>query len=413
MVTPIKNLIARQSCSRWITGGLAVAGLLLSTAGAYSDDDVVTMAPPIQPAVTQSASNGLANPSLDTVFNWSEIPQNQEVPITRAVFDQGGYQLYDTVGETVVVPFTDQNLYIMKFGLSKTGDMYFVNDNGVPVLYVPKDGYLENATVSGAKWYPFSADFQPSEPVYMGIAPNWPDYVDMGWYPDMNCYGGYWCSYPGDSFIVATVGFVFIIGGHDYYGWHQFHDYCLDHRPPFHTTFRDRDVYQWASHRPYWAQRSFQGTHENLWSHRVFNHAPAVATNRSVGGIRTFEGQTHTFRGTRSLAGDSGMYLHRESPETERTFQGDRPEFNDSRTFEDSRPYVGSQRTYTAPSATFGGVRTFDAPRPERTYEPTRTYEAPARVPEQSAGFGRTESAPQMNSGGGDRGVGGGGRFGR
>ena len=30
---------------------------------------------------------------------------NRKVPITRAIFDQGGYQLLDDVGETIVVPF--------------------------------------------------------------------------------------------------------------------------------------------------------------------------------------------------------------------------------------------------------------------------------------------------------------------
>ena len=137
---------------------------------------------------------GADDPSRDTVFQWTEIPQDQQVTLTRAVFDQSGYQLYDAVGETIIVPFTGHNLYVMKFGRSGNGRLYFVNDGGTPTLYVPKNGYLENATAAGARWYPFSKDFHPEHPVYLGVAPSYSGFVGMGWYPGMYAFGGYWSS---------------------------------------------------------------------------------------------------------------------------------------------------------------------------------------------------------------------------
>ena len=105
----------------------------------------------------------------DTTFQWTEVPQNQRVPLTRAVFDQNGYQLFDTAGETVLVPFADNNLYVMKFAPSDDGTLYLVNDGNVPVLYVPQGGYLENATVAGARWYPFPETFRPQSRSFWGL----------------------------------------------------------------------------------------------------------------------------------------------------------------------------------------------------------------------------------------------------
>ena len=90
------------------------------------------------------------------------------MPLTRAVFDQNGYQLFDTVGETILVPFTNNNLYVMKFAPSPDGTLYLVNQGDVPVLYVPAGGYLENAAVAGARWYPFPDEFRPAQPVFLG-----------------------------------------------------------------------------------------------------------------------------------------------------------------------------------------------------------------------------------------------------
>jgi hypothetical protein len=289
------------------TAIVATAAALLAIATAAQADDSVTMAPPI--GGSSISAGGAYNTSADSVFNWSEVPVNQQVPLRRAAFDQGGYQLYDTAGETIVVPFTNDNLYVMKFAPSPDGTLYFVNEGSAPVLYVPQGGYLDNATVPGGKWYPFSDEFRPSEPVFLGIAPSWNDYVDMGWYPGMTYYGGYWGYNPfvGDGVFVATPGLVIIIGGSHYYGWHRYHDYWYRHHPPYRITYYNRNVYHWASH-PDWSRRTFSGTHQpyliqrhvdssgrSTWTHQPIRRNPGTP---GTGGTRGFNGAggTHTFQ---------------------------------------------------------------------------------------------------------------------
>ena len=101
------------------------------------------MAPPIAPmpqSPPQSQGYGGQQappqqpPAGGSAYPWTEVPAGQQVPITRAVFDQGGYQLFAGSGETIIVPFVNQNMYVMKFGRSSTGGMYFVNDGAVPTL---------------------------------------------------------------------------------------------------------------------------------------------------------------------------------------------------------------------------------------------------------------------------------------
>ena len=270
-------------------GTAASAALLLGAACAYADSPV-TMAPPVQAPSTQPADAD--NASQDTVFKWTEVPQNQQVTITRAVFDRGGYQLYDNVGETIVVPFTDQNLYVMKFGRSTNGHMYFVNDGSTPVLYVPKDGYLENATVSGAHWYPFPKDFHSAQPVYLGIAPSYSAFIGMGWYPGMNCWGGYYSNsaFVSGAVFLPTLGLFFEIGGHPYYGWGSYHSYFLGHPAPYHVAFFHRDFYHWAN-RPYSSLRPFHGAGQTYYAHRSFQGADrSFYAHRSFDGGRSFRG---------------------------------------------------------------------------------------------------------------------------
>ena len=209
--------------------------VLLGLAAPSFADPPVTLAPP----TGQSAIGAPASAGADSVFQWAEVPQNQEVPLTRAVFDQSGYQLYDTAGETIVIPFTNNNLYVMKFAPSTDGTTYFVNTGDAPVLYIPQGGFLENAAVPGARWYPFSADFQPAEPVYLGVAPNWNDFVSIGWAPDLVIRGGYWGhnSFIAGGVFLPSVGVTFAFGGHSYNGWAPYHNYIVGH--PGYVHFDD------------------------------------------------------------------------------------------------------------------------------------------------------------------------------
>jgi hypothetical protein len=215
-------------------GIMALTAVTFSLLGGCSRPQ--TMAPPVtapQPAVVNQAppvagSSGAPSvPQGENVYPWQDVPVGQKVPIVRGVFDQGGYQLFAQSGETIVVPFQNQNMYVMKFGVEDNG-MYFLNDGKAPTLYLPRSGYLENAAASNAKWYPFSKDFAyTGRPVYMGIAPSWSAYTGMGWYPGMVYYGGYW-GYnpwtPGIAF-VATPGLMINIGGRPYYGWNSYSTY--------------------------------------------------------------------------------------------------------------------------------------------------------------------------------------------
>lgn len=244
----------RKSHKLGFTVGAIGAAALLSLASAAIADEPLAMAPPIQPdsSLSQSIDSGAA--TADSVFDWSEVPQNQQVPISRAVFDQGGYQLYDTSGETIVIPFTNNNLYVMKFAVSDNDTMYFINTGTVPVLYVPDNGYLENESVPGAKWYPFTPDFQPATPVFLGCAPSWNDFVDMGWYPDMCSYGGYWCDGPiiQVGAVFPSVGLFFEIGGRHFDGWQPYHRYYDENPAPYNVTIVNRNVYNWE--RPQYAR---------------------------------------------------------------------------------------------------------------------------------------------------------------
>lgn len=245
---------------RRLIGLIAAASALLAVGPVFADDGV-SMAPPVNGDVTYSNDGVDSSAAADSVFNWREVPEDQRVPIERATFDQGGYQLYDDAGETIVVPFTNDNLYVMKFAVSSDGKTYFINSGDAPVLYLPRNGFLVNAAVAGARWYPFSDGFRPSSPVFLGIAPSWDDYCNMGWYPSMYCYGGYWgrTSYINAGIFLPTIGLVFVIDGHHFHGWEPYHHYYNDiDRSWHHITIVNRNVYRYGS-RPDRDNRTFRG----------------------------------------------------------------------------------------------------------------------------------------------------------
>src|SRR5439155_25986868 len=140
----------RRMTQRWFPA--AAAALLFGLAGCYSTRPVA-MAPPIAPPAAAAPGSG-------GVFDWRQVPQGQQVPITRAVFDQGGYQIYAASGEAIAVPFENQNLYAMKFGRSNSGTTYFVNQGDAPILYLRNGDSLENASAQGARWYPIPVLYQ-------------------------------------------------------------------------------------------------------------------------------------------------------------------------------------------------------------------------------------------------------------
>ena len=218
-----KSGVCRKLGSEMAKQHLMLATITVLAIGALTGcyrEKPVAMAPPVSAPPPVAQSNG-------EVYQWQDVPKGQEIAITRAVFDQGGYQLYASTGETIVVPFANQNMYVMKFGKSENGGMYFVSDGSTPTLYVPNGVGLENAAAQGAKWYPFPQNYAYTRPVYMGLAPTWADYVAMSWYPGMLYYGGYFGYRPWVPGLMYSpmVGLNINIGGRPYYGWNSYSTY--------------------------------------------------------------------------------------------------------------------------------------------------------------------------------------------
>jgi hypothetical protein len=198
------------------------------------------MAPPVAappPPATVAQNN--------QVWDWHDVPKGQKIPINRGVFDQGGYQLYAKTGETIVVPFENQNMYVLKFGQT-SGETHFIVENDAPTLYLRNGEFLENASAQGAKWYPFSQNHSYERPVYIGIAPSWADYLAMGWYAGMIYHGGYWGYrpwYPGFMGYSPMVGLNINIGGRGY-DWGGYRDY---YRSNPRNRYNVRNVYNYNS----------------------------------------------------------------------------------------------------------------------------------------------------------------------
>ncbi len=301
--------------TRIFTSSIAIAAMACAMVGC--SHPAQPMAPPI--------SQNMMNQGGGDTYQWQDVPQGQQVPITRAVFDQGGYQLYAQSGETIVVPFANQNMYVMKFGQT-SGGMYFVNDGSAPTLYIPPGGALENAAAQGARWYPFSQNFAYSRPVYVGIAPSWADYTGMGWYPGMSYYGGYWGYnpwHPGLGYAVMTGLVIHMLGGGSYYGWGAYHSYYVGH---------SYGRVGWSNHRSY-----------NYTS--VGRRPSSGFGSRSVSrGTGSFNKGSSSFGTQRRSSFGSGQPGFSGSQRSSGSFGGSRPRssFGGGGSFGGSRPSGGS-----------------------------------------------------------------------
>jgi hypothetical protein len=301
--------------SRLVCFGVGLAAVFsLAVASAFAEAPDDSMAPPVQPTDSAPATAAATLGKSDNVFSWQEVPVNQQIPITRAVFDKGGYVLYDTVGETITVPFVNDNLFVMKFGHSTTGDMYFTNDGTAPTLFLPPGGYLENASVPdsstpGAKWYPFTANDPTSDPQYIGIAPSYAAYENMGWYPDMNCWGGYYgsTSYLDGGVFLPEPGLAYVIGGYPCSGWSGYLGYCSAYPAPYRNRLLFGGAYAYGfSHRFGGGGHVFGGGYGRGgglvggYSHGgVYGGGGSYGHGGLIGGA----GQYHAFQGALGAAG--------------------------------------------------------------------------------------------------------------
>jgi hypothetical protein len=307
----------------------------------------VTMAPPVNNAPMNSApintappvggvSQQGAAPTGENVFDWHDVPTGQEIPITRGVFDQSGYQLFAQSGETIVVPFANQNMYIMRFGKSTNGGMYFTSDGKTPTLFIPDSGYLENAVAQGAKWYPFPKNYAYTQPVYMGIAPSWNAYTGMGWYPGMAYYGGYYSPHPygyggGISPFVAMVGLSFLIGGRPYYGWNSYQNYYR-YNPA--SAVRMRTVYNY---------NNVRSNSPSAFGRSRYGSGTANSTGRRFGGGTGSTGSFGSGRRFGSGTGSTG------------SFGSSNRRFGSGSGSTGSTGSFGSRRPFGSGSSTFGG----------------------------------------------------------
>jgi len=387
----------------------AVSALGISTLIGCSHQQPVTMAPPMnqnsgysnaQPPVGNMAPQGNMagnmNPAGGNVFQWQDVPANQQVPIVRATFDQGGYQIFAQSGETIVVPFVNNNLYAMKFGRSNNGN-YFVNENGVPTLYLMPGQGLENAAAQGAMWYPIPQNYNYTQPMYVALAPSWNDYTSMGWYPGMTYYGGMWGYTPYSH--TWMPGFYISIGGHRYTDYGGYHSYYMS-TPGY---IRNRVVYNSYYSTP--RGRSFTSTGTGSFNRTSSGSTGSFRSGRFGGST----GSTGSF-GTRrtmgsstfgnSATGSTGSFGTRR---TGSGFGGSTPSTGSG--FGNRVPSLGGRNT----GSSFGGGSTPRATGSSFGGGSTGTTTTP-RSTGSSFGGGSTRTSGSSFGGGGGRSFGGGSR---
>jgi len=334
---------------------LMLATITLLALGALTGcyrDKPVAMAPPVSAPPPAAPSNG-------EVYQWQDVPKGQEIPITRAVFDQGGYQLYASTGETIVVPFANQNMYVMKFGKSENGGMYFVSDGSTPTLYVPNGAGLENAAAQGAKWYPFPQNYAYTRPVYMGLAPTWSDYVAMSWYPGMLYYGGYYGYRPWMPGLMFSpmVGLNINIGGRPYYGWNSYSTYYRSN-PIGRVGWNSRPSYNYNSVGRRTGSSSFGSASGSRGS---FGGA---STRTSGGSFNSSSTRTPSGGGARTSGGSFGSSSSTRTPFGGGSARTSGGSFGGSAAGSTSGSGFGASRTgrtgsfgSSAPSSGFGSTR--------------------------------------------------------
>jgi hypothetical protein len=156
----------------------------------------------------------------------SEVPKGQQIPVASAQFDQGGYLVTERSGRTIDVPFADQNLEVMRFARSTTGETYLVNEQEGPVLYVPSHYFLVSTVGVSARWQPLPDTYVDVRPIYVSIAPNWDDFIHLDFYADMRWYGGVWGYRRG--YLEAMPHRAVFFGGH-IYGYEDYRRYAHEH----------------------------------------------------------------------------------------------------------------------------------------------------------------------------------------
>ncbi|MBC7805571.1 MAG: hypothetical protein H7145_05415 [Akkermansiaceae bacterium] len=213
-------------------GGIASAQepiSLVPSIGVASTPSVASREQAPEPARRNATTVPVNTARITGYTKWNDVPVSKRVPLTRASFDKTGYRLYNTTGATINVPFANRDLHVMKFAISPDDTTFFVNDGVAPVLYLPQNGCLLNSNVSGLRWYPFSAQFHPVQPVFLAVAPSYSEFIGISWYPNTITYGGYYgvTSFIDGGVFQPTAGLTFYIGTQSYGGWSPYRDYVI------------------------------------------------------------------------------------------------------------------------------------------------------------------------------------------
>lgn len=336
---------------------IAVTLGVMTLFGCARSQPPAAMAPPMQQTGGMAPTMGGAPPQDAGVYNWQDVPQGQQIPVQRARFDQGGYQIYCATGETIVVPFVNQDMYVMKFGRSNTGQTYFVNEGTVPILYLRDGDFLENAAAQNARWYPIPQDYAYSRPIYVGLAPTWNDYMAMGWYPGMVTYGGLWGYSPGVRFVWMPSFSVHI--GSNYYRSYDTYRTYYTRNPGYvrtrvvYNNYGTRSTGSWGSRRISGGSSTFRA------GGGTGSFRPGVSGTsgfRSGGGFRPSSNGTGSFRPGSSMGGGGFSGSRPSGGSTSGSFSGNRGFGNaaptSSGSFSGNRSFGGS----SSGRSSFGGA---------------------------------------------------------
>ena len=202
-------------------------GLLILSCFAFAQDQ--------PPESGNSPAATAAAPKAPEVFGWHDVPEGQVIPVQKSTIDQSGYRIQDTTGETIEVPFVNDDLDAMKFGKSTSGFSYFVNKGEYPVLYLAPGATIESTAAPGARWNPIPSVYPYEEPIYVKMAPDYQSYLGMGWYPNMLVTGGMWGRAPGLPYYPWTAGYGFYVDRVYYTSWTAYRSYYL-HTPGYVMT---------------------------------------------------------------------------------------------------------------------------------------------------------------------------------
>jgi hypothetical protein len=170
-------------------------------------------------------------------YDWRSLPSWQKITVKRAWFDLNGYELEDAAGNGILIPFHNQTTYVMKFCLASDGRMSVENQGNYPVLYLPVEASIKNATVPRAHWYPFNSQFHPSATVFLSMVPTWDAFVNMPWFEGMDYYGGYWNALPfwPGTFLPPSLGLAVVIRSERCESWDAYRKYCSAHAGSYRT----------------------------------------------------------------------------------------------------------------------------------------------------------------------------------